>query len=99
LTWWWCLGQVQATKRLERAVAAVIAEGKSVTYDLKRERDDPTAVTTMCGHHQISPALVRYLRKLVRADKMEPEAAARRLATFCPCGIFNHRRAARLLTE
>lgn len=80
-------------------MAAVIAEGKSVTYDLKRERDDPTAVTTMCGHHQISPALVRYLRKLVRADKMEPEAAARRLATFCPCGIFNHRRAARLLTE
>ncbi|MFC2004785.1 isocitrate/isopropylmalate dehydrogenase family protein [Chloroflexota bacterium] len=32
--------------RLEAAVAAVIAEGKSVTYDLKPDRSDPTAVTT-----------------------------------------------------
>ena len=27
-------------------MAAVIAEGRSVTYDLKPERDDPTAVGT-----------------------------------------------------
>lgn len=32
--------------RLENAVAAVIAEGKDVTYDLKDNRDDPTAVGT-----------------------------------------------------
>jgi len=40
------LGEVAAADRLERAVADVIAEGKSVTYDLKPERDDPTAVGT-----------------------------------------------------
>jgi isocitrate dehydrogenase (NAD+) len=33
-------------KKLENAVAAVIAEGKRVTYDMKPDRDDPTAVGT-----------------------------------------------------
>jgi isocitrate dehydrogenase (NAD+) len=32
--------------KLENAVAAVIAEGKNVTYDMKPHRDDPTAVGT-----------------------------------------------------
>jgi isocitrate dehydrogenase (NAD+) len=40
------LGEREAAQRLERAVAAVIAEGTSVTYDLKPTRDDPTAVGT-----------------------------------------------------
>ncbi|MGH7138669.1 MAG: isocitrate/isopropylmalate dehydrogenase family protein, partial [Pirellulales bacterium] len=40
------LGETAAADRLERAVGAVIAEGKSVTYDLKPHRDDPTAVGT-----------------------------------------------------
>ncbi len=40
------LGEDKAADRLENAVAKVIAEGKSVTYDLKPDRDDPTAVGT-----------------------------------------------------
>jgi isocitrate dehydrogenase (NAD+) len=40
------LGEMDAAQRLENAVAAVIAEGKDVTYDLKPNRDDPTAVGT-----------------------------------------------------
>jgi isocitrate dehydrogenase (NAD+) len=40
------LGEAAAARRLEQAVAAVIAEGKSVTYDLKPRRDDPSAVGT-----------------------------------------------------
>ena len=40
------LGERDAAGRLERAVAAVIAEGERVTYDLKPSRDDPTAVGT-----------------------------------------------------
>jgi len=40
------LKMTEQADRLERAVAAVIAEGKSVTYDLKAQRDDPTAVGT-----------------------------------------------------
>jgi isocitrate dehydrogenase (NAD+) len=40
------LGERDAAQRLDRAVAAVIEEGSSVTYDLKPTRDDPTAVGT-----------------------------------------------------
>ena len=40
------LGERDAARRLEAAVAAVIAEGKHVTYDLKPDRSDPTAVGT-----------------------------------------------------
>jgi isocitrate dehydrogenase (NAD+) len=40
------LGEEDAAGRLEAALAAVIAEGKSVTYDMKPTRDDPTAVGT-----------------------------------------------------
>jgi len=40
------IGEKDAADRLERAVAKVIAEGKEVTYDMKPDRDDPTAVGT-----------------------------------------------------
>jgi isocitrate dehydrogenase (NAD+) len=40
------LGEIEAAARIETAVADVVAEGKSVTYDLKRDRNDPTAVGT-----------------------------------------------------
>ncbi|MBI1247088.1 isocitrate/isopropylmalate dehydrogenase family protein [bacterium] len=40
------MGEVDAAKRLEQAVADVIKEGKDVTYDLKPNRDDPSAVGT-----------------------------------------------------
>ena len=40
------LKETDAADRLEKAVAAVIAEGKDVTYDMKPDRDDPTAVGT-----------------------------------------------------
>jgi isocitrate dehydrogenase (NAD+) len=40
------LGETEAARRLEDAVATVIREGRSVTYDLKPHRDDPSAVGT-----------------------------------------------------
>ncbi|MFH1835533.1 MAG: isocitrate/isopropylmalate family dehydrogenase, partial [Methanobacteriota archaeon] len=40
------LDEKDAANTLENAVAAVIKEGKAVTYDLKQDRDDPTAVGT-----------------------------------------------------
>ena len=40
------LEEEQAADRLEGAIAAVIEEGKSLTYDMKPTRDDPTAVGT-----------------------------------------------------
>lgn len=51
------LGEAEAANRLEKAVADVIAEGKSVTYDLKPDRNDPTAV----GTREMADAIVRRL--------------------------------------
>jgi isocitrate dehydrogenase (NAD+) len=53
------LGEKDAARRLEHAVAAVIAEGKSVTYDLKPDRDDPTAV----GTRDMGQAIIRALKR------------------------------------
>lgn len=51
------LGEKSAAKKLEAAVAKVIAEGKQVTYDLKPQRDDPTAV----GTSQMADAIIKAL--------------------------------------
>ncbi|MFA6142437.1 MAG: isocitrate/isopropylmalate dehydrogenase family protein [Candidatus Omnitrophota bacterium] len=40
------MGEIAHADRLESAVAAVIAEGKYVTYDMKENRSDPSAVGT-----------------------------------------------------
>jgi isocitrate dehydrogenase (NAD+) len=48
------LGEADAAERLESAIAEVIAEGSSVTYDMKPSRDDPTAV----GTSEVADALV-----------------------------------------
>jgi len=48
------LDELDAADRLEQAIADVIAEGKSVTYDMKPSRDDPTAV----GTSQVADAVI-----------------------------------------
>ncbi len=40
------IGETEAGDRLEQAMADVIREGTSVTYDLKADREDPSAVGT-----------------------------------------------------
>ena len=40
------IGEVEAGDRLERAIATVIRKGERVTFDLKDDRGDPTAVGT-----------------------------------------------------
>lgn len=52
------LGEKAAAEKLERAVAAVIAEGKDVTYDMKPNRNDPTAV----GTSQMADAICRKMQ-------------------------------------
>ena len=47
----------EAADRLEQAIAEVIAEGNSVTYDMKPSRDDPTAV----GTSEVADAIVEKL--------------------------------------
>ncbi len=53
------LKEYDAADRLEKAVAAVIAEGKDVTYDMKADRNDPTAV----GTQEMADAICRKLGK------------------------------------
>ena len=40
------MGEKAASQKLENAVAKILKEGKSVTYDLKADRSDPTSVGT-----------------------------------------------------
>src|SRR6266550_3194880 len=53
------LGEADAAARLESAVSAVIAEGKDVTYDMKPDRNDPTAV----GTAEMADAIIRKLER------------------------------------
>jgi isocitrate dehydrogenase (NAD+) len=52
------LGEERAASNLENAVSEVIAEGKDVTYDLKPDRNDPTAV----GTSQMADAIIKKLK-------------------------------------
>ena len=51
------LGEDDAADRAEKAVSDVIAEGVSVTYDMKADRNDPTAV----GTSQMADAIIAKL--------------------------------------
>ena len=51
------LGEDAAADNLEAAIADVIREGKSVTYDMKPTRDDPTAV----GTSEVADAIIEKL--------------------------------------
>ena len=55
------LGEPGAATRLEKAVADVVREGKSVTYDMKPSRDDPTAV----GTSAVADAIIEKLEATV----------------------------------
>jgi len=52
------LEEHEAANAMESAIANVIAVGKSLTYDMKVERDDPTAV----GTSQVADAVVAQLK-------------------------------------
>jgi isocitrate dehydrogenase (NAD+) len=51
------LEEDEAADSLEQAIAEVIREGKSVTYDMKPTRDDPSAV----GTSEVADAIIEKL--------------------------------------
>ncbi|MDQ6856897.1 MAG: isocitrate/isopropylmalate dehydrogenase family protein [Candidatus Dormibacteraeota bacterium] len=53
------IGEKEAGDRLEAAIAAIIADGTSVTYDMKPSRDDPTSV----GTSQVADAIIETLER------------------------------------
>ena len=54
------LNEREAADRMEKGMAAVIAEGKNVTYDLKPRPDDPTSV----GTSQVADAIIAKMREM-----------------------------------
>jgi isocitrate dehydrogenase (NAD+) len=52
------LKETEAADRMEGAIADVISEGESVTYDMKPHRDDPTAV----GTSEVADAIIEKLK-------------------------------------
>lgn len=53
------LNEIEAADRMEKAMTDVIAEGKSVTYDMKADRNDPSAV----GASQVADAIIEKLEE------------------------------------
>ena len=54
------LGEEEAADRVESAVAAIIAEGRHVTYDLKRDREDPAAT----GTQEMADAIIQKMETM-----------------------------------
>jgi len=52
------LKEEEAADRLEKATSEVIAEGKDVTYDLKKDRNDPSAA----GTSQMADAIIAKMK-------------------------------------
>jgi hypothetical protein len=78
----------------------------SVEYSLGfRGRVDrlPNATTlelsTMCGHGMLSADFTRKMVDWVKENRRTPAEAARYMARFCTCGVFNVSRAERLIKE
>jgi len=62
------LDEAAAAERLERAIAEVIAEGTSVTYDMKPSRDDSTAV----GTSEVADAIIEKAHAIIERLEVLP---------------------------
>ena len=56
------MGEMEKSKILEEALVSVIREGKYVTYDLKADRNDPTAAKTS----EMAQAVVNKIKSLLK---------------------------------
>ena len=54
------MGKTEQAEKLEKAVAQVIEEGKDVTYDMKPDRNDPSAV----GTSEMADAIIEKIKNM-----------------------------------
>lgn len=54
-------------------------------------------LSTMCGHGMVSHNLAKKMIDLVKEGRRDPEEAAACMARFCTCGVFNPKRAERII--
>jgi len=60
-------------------------------------KEEILEITTMCGHHMISPNLVEKLASDIENGKISHEEAVRVMSEQCVCGVFNKGRACKLM--
>ncbi|MHB1653672.1 MAG: hypothetical protein ACYCVD_14540 [Desulfitobacteriaceae bacterium] len=65
----------------------------------KLPEEEILEITTMCGHGMVSQHLARQMLLDIKRNKITPQEAGEFLATPCVCGVFNPRRAQKLLEE
>jgi hypothetical protein len=56
-------------------------------------------LTTMCGHGMVSANFARKMVEWVKENRRTPEEAARYMARFCICGVFNIKRAESIIQK
>jgi hypothetical protein len=56
-------------------------------------------LSTMCGHGMVSANFAKKMLEWVKENRRTSEEAARYMARFCVCGVFNIARAERILSE
>jgi len=56
-------------------------------------------LSTMCGHGMVSAHFAKKMLEWVKENRRTPEEAARYMARFCICCVFNIARAERILSE
>jgi len=56
-------------------------------------------LSTMCGHGMVSANFARKMIDWVKENRRSPQEAARYLARFCICGVFNVHRAERIIKQ
>ncbi len=56
-------------------------------------------IHTMCGHAVVSFNLILHMVNQIKAGKITPKEAARKLSRMCDCGLFNPYRAEKILRK
>jgi hypothetical protein len=70
--------------------------------DRKKEllpNDKILEITTMCGHHTVSPQSVTHYVELIKKGKTTIEKSAAKLTKPCVCGIVNTARVIQILNS
>lgn len=100
------LGAVEDLKEAELGIAMTVTGLTEQEHAVgiraklsKLPENEILEITTMCGHGMISQYLARQILLDMKRGKRTPQEAAEYLATPCICGVFNPKRAQRLLEE
>jgi len=86
-----CLGEINLSPHTIQFSMGIF--GKTQLLPKKEILD----ITTMCGHHMISPMLVEKLASDIKNGKISCEEAVRVMSEQCVCGVFNEGRTCKLM--